>query len=97
MAACFLLGHSILFWAALPVAALAFVQEIAMLKSQDLVFDRAAIKLTGDPRSYISAIQRAVNCVPAAPFPWWFKPPALEVRVAAILQEFNLNSETALL
>ena len=74
--------------------ALCFPLVSLMIRRQDLSLDRAAISLTGDPDSYLSAIERAAKFTPREQhFPWWFRPVSLQARQDAIRRQFSSLTE----
>jgi hypothetical protein len=65
---------------------LSFPPLSLIMRREDLLLDKAAVALTGDPISYLSAIERAANFTPREQrFPWWFRPVTLQARREAIL------------
>ena len=65
--------------------ALSFLLWPHALRDEDVLRDRAAVSLTGNPRVYLSAMELAAKLAPAEQkWPWWFRPVSLQARRQAI-------------
>jgi hypothetical protein len=88
------IGMPLLFWKftmlglGFALWILAFPLLSLLLRREDLALDKAAVALTGDPISYLSAIERAARFTPSKQrFPWWFRPVSLQARQEAIRRQ----------